>query len=96
MQVDSLGRFHGDVSQHKPTAGHTLRLSLDVGLQKAGQQALQQSIDSNPPAPAGAFVALNPDSGEVWCGQVIRGEESGQGNSSPIAAENKSPDCVGI
>jgi penicillin-binding protein 2 len=66
VQVDSLGRFQGYVSQSKPTTGHALRLSLDVGLQKAGQQALQQAIDSNPPAPAGAFVAMNPDTGEVY------------------------------
>jgi penicillin-binding protein 2 len=66
VQVDSLGRFKGYLAQRKPTAGHNLKLSLDVNLQKAGQQALQQAIDSNPPSTAGAFVALNPDNGEVY------------------------------
>jgi penicillin-binding protein 2 len=66
VQVDSLGRFKGDLSQSKPIPGHSLKLSLDVGLQQAGQAALQQAIAANPPAPAGAFVALNPVNGEVY------------------------------
>ncbi len=66
VQVDALGRpSPGYLSEHKPVAGHTLKLSLDLGVQKAGQQALAQAIASNPPAPAGAFVALDPVSGEV-------------------------------
>ncbi len=65
VQVDALGRFKGYLRQTKPTTGHTLRLSLDLGLQKAGQQALSQAIANNPPAGAGAFVALNPNNGEV-------------------------------
>ncbi len=66
LQVDALGRFRGYLSQVKPTAGHNLKLSLDLGLQKAGQQALAQAIANNPPAPAGAFVAMNPTNGEVY------------------------------
>jgi len=66
VQVDSLGRFTGYLSQRKPVAGHSLKLSLDVPLQNAGQQSLQQAISSNPPSTAGAFVALNPDNGEVY------------------------------
>jgi penicillin-binding protein 2 len=66
VQVDSLGRFKGDLSRKPPVSGHTLKLSLDVGLQAAGQQALQQSINNNPPSTAGAFVAMNPDTGEIY------------------------------
>jgi len=66
VQVDALGRFKGYLRRSKPVGGHALRLSLDVGLQRAGQQALQQAIDSNAPANAGAFVALNPENGEVY------------------------------
>jgi penicillin-binding protein 2 len=66
VQVDALGRFKGDISQTPPSTGHSLKLSLDVGLQRAGQQALQDAIANNPPAPAGAFVALNPTNGEVY------------------------------
>jgi penicillin-binding protein 2 len=66
VQVDALGGFQGDLSEIKPVAGHSLKLSLDVPLQRAGQNALQQAIDSNPPSTAGAFVAMNPDNGEVY------------------------------
>ena len=66
VQVDSLGHFKGYLAQTPPVSGHSLRLSLDVGLQRAGQQALQDAINNNPPATAGAFVAMNPDSGEVY------------------------------
>jgi penicillin-binding protein 2 len=66
VQVDALGRFKGDVGHRSPVAGHSLKLSLDVGLQRAGQQSLQEAIANNYPAPAGAFVALNPQNGEVY------------------------------
>ncbi len=66
VQVDALGRFTGYLSQRRPVAGHDLRLSLDVNLQRAGEQALQQAIANNPPANGGAFVALNPENGEVY------------------------------
>ncbi len=65
VQVDALGHPRGDLHETKPIAGHTLRLSLDMGLQKAGQAALAQAIANNPPAPAGAFVALDPRNGAV-------------------------------
>jgi penicillin-binding protein 2 len=66
VQVDALGNFVGVLSQVPPTAGNNLKLSLDAKLQEVGQQALQESIDSNFPANGGAFVALNPDNGEVY------------------------------
>jgi penicillin-binding protein 2 len=66
VQVDALGRFKGYLSQHKPVAGHALKLSLDLPLQRAGQSALQEAINNSYPAPAGAFVALNPVNGEVY------------------------------
>ncbi len=66
VQVNALGHFSGQVSKVSPTPGNSLKLSLDDNLQKVGQNALQQSISSNPPANSGAFVALNPDTGEVY------------------------------
>jgi penicillin-binding protein 2 len=66
VQVDALGRFTGSLSQRKPIPGHELKLSLDISLQRAGEHALQQAINANPPATAGAFVALNPDNGEIY------------------------------
>ena len=66
VQVNALGQFTGYLSEHKPIPGQNLKLSLDLALQKAGQQGLQESIDTNPPAPAGAFVAMNPTNGAVY------------------------------
>ncbi len=66
LRVDALGRFKGYLPGTKPVPGHTLKLSLDLGLQRAGQQALSEAIANNPPAPAGAFVALNPTNGQVY------------------------------
>ena len=66
VQVDALGRPAGELAAKPATPGYNLKLSLDVPLQEVGQQALQQSIDSNYPANAGAFVAMNPVNGEVY------------------------------
>jgi penicillin-binding protein 2 len=66
VQVDALGRLTGTLSSRSPVAGHTLKLSLDVNLQRAGQQALEQAVAGNPPSDAGAFVALSPSDGDVY------------------------------
>jgi penicillin-binding protein 2 len=66
VQVDALGRFTGAAGGTTPVAGHNLKLSLDVGLQKAGESALQQAISSSPPSNGGAFVAMNPQTGEIY------------------------------
>ena len=66
VQVDALGRSAGVVSETPGNPGYNLKLSLDVPLQTVGQNALQESIDSNPPANGGAFVAMNPVNGEVY------------------------------
>jgi penicillin-binding protein 2 len=47
-------------------AGDTVKLSLDVNLERAGAQALRHALSANRPASGGAFVALNPDTGEVY------------------------------
>jgi penicillin-binding protein 2 len=66
VQVDALGRFRGALPPTAPVPGHSLKLSLDMRVQKVGQSALQTSIGNNYPADAGSFVAMNPDNGEVY------------------------------
>jgi penicillin-binding protein 2 len=66
VQVDALGRFKGDLTQTAPSAGHSLKLSLDTKVQRVGQQALQTSLNNNYPANGGSFVAMNPNTGEVY------------------------------
>ncbi len=52
-----------------PVAGHSLKLTLDLPLQKESEKALLQGIEDarsgSKPAPAAAFVAMDPRNGEV-------------------------------
>jgi penicillin-binding protein 2 len=66
VQVDALGNFQGNLPGNPSSQGLSLKLALDVNLQRAGEAALQQAINNNPPAAAGAFVAMNPENGEVY------------------------------
>lgn len=69
VQVDALGQAKGYLPTRVPVRGANLRLSIDLGLQRAGQQALATGIglanQHGNPARAGAFVALDPRNGEV-------------------------------
>jgi penicillin-binding protein 2 len=69
VQVDALGQAKGYLRTRVPVQGANLRLSLDLGLQRAGQAALATGIDlanaNGHPAAGGAFVALDPRDGEV-------------------------------
>jgi penicillin-binding protein 2 len=53
----------------QPQAGHSLRVTLDLGLQKESEKALLQGIEharaGGKPAVAGAFVALDPRNGQL-------------------------------
>jgi penicillin-binding protein 2 len=66
VQVNAAGQPTKLLQTTQPTPGLTLRLSLDGQVQRAGEQALAQSIAANPPADGGAFVALDPISGQVY------------------------------
>jgi penicillin-binding protein 2 len=64
--VNAAGDFERYLKGIPPKPGHTLKLSLDTTLQRVGQEALQQSINTNPPADAGSFVAMNPENGQIY------------------------------
>jgi penicillin-binding protein 2 len=53
----------------QPVAGHSLKLTLDLGLQKEAEKALGEGEEraraSGKPAPAGAFVAMDPRNGQI-------------------------------
>jgi penicillin-binding protein 2 len=66
VKVDAFGNYVGEESETPPVPGDYLKLSLNAKLEEVGQQALQQSIDTNYPANGGAFVAMNPQNGEVY------------------------------
>jgi penicillin-binding protein 2 len=71
LQVDALGNFSRELVRQRrnPMPGRTVKLSLDLGLQRAGQAALAHGIlqanANGNPARAGGFVAMNPADGEV-------------------------------
>ena len=66
IKVNSVGQYEGTETGTAPIAGDDLRLSLNLALQQVGQRSLQHSIDLNAPGAGGAFVAMNPQNGEVY------------------------------
>jgi penicillin-binding protein 2 len=71
VTVDSRGRPTGPLSTKVlPQSGNTLRLTIDIGLQRAAEQALREGIklartNGNTAADGGAIVALDPRDGSV-------------------------------
>jgi penicillin-binding protein 2 len=57
------------VTRREPRQGERLRLTLDLGLQRAANNALKRAIAAananGNPAKAGAYVAMDPTNGEV-------------------------------
>jgi penicillin-binding protein 2 len=67
LQVNALGQAAGTVGHTiQPTPGDNLQLSLDVNLQRTGEQALNQAVSLVSDPYGGAFVAMNPDNGEIY------------------------------
>ena len=58
------------VTRREPIQGQQLRLSLDLGLEKAADGAIKRGIaaanGNGNPAGAGAYVAINPRTGEIY------------------------------
>ncbi len=71
LRVDSLGRPRSQlVTTRPPGQGESIRLTLDVTLQRAAQQALQYGIqlarnNGKWASDGGAIVALNPNDGSI-------------------------------
>ena len=71
IRVDSLGRPQSPLELRRdPRPGHALRLTIDLGLQRAAEQALRIGIDTalaneSYAANGGALVALDPSTGAV-------------------------------
>ncbi len=57
VQVDALGNLRGQLRNVSPQQGRQLRLSVDLGVQEAGQRALGGA--------RGAFAVMNVRDGEV-------------------------------
>ena len=69
VAVDARGRMLRKQNEYAPQPGHTLRLSLDLDLQRAAYEELKAQYDGknalHPGRHTGAVVALDPQSGEV-------------------------------
>jgi penicillin-binding protein 2 len=69
IEVDAQGLPTRKLRQDEPVKGSNLQLSIDAKLQTVGQQALVTGIGqahaNGNPADGGAFVAMDPRSGEV-------------------------------
>ena len=59
VQVDALGNLRTRLGEHQPRQGRQLRLSLDLDVQRAGQEALEGGTGK------GAFAVMNIHNGEV-------------------------------
>ncbi len=70
VEVDAAGYpVPSSLAPTQPVAGHSLKVTLDLGLQREGEKALLEGIENaragGKPADAGAFVALDPRNGQV-------------------------------
>jgi penicillin-binding protein 2 len=65
VQVNAQGLPTGLSKTIAPVPGHNLQTSLDLRLQRVGQQSLAESVATHGGA-GGAFVAMNPDNGEIY------------------------------
>jgi penicillin-binding protein 2 len=107
LRVDSLGRPHGQVTWSSfPSAGDTVRLTLDLRLQQAAQGALaygiQRARDSECigcwNANGGAIVALDPHDGSVLAlasaPTYSPGVYSGRVTTKKLAEQGLTPDTA--
>src|SRR3954466_16409293 len=61
LRINSLGASRGFLRRREPVPGRNLKLSVDLGLQEAAQNALARAGHGNP----GGFIALDPRNGQV-------------------------------
>jgi len=65
IEVDVTGQKIRTVSQEvEAQPGHNLRLTIDLGLQEATAQALQEALDDTN-SNQGVAIAMNPQNGEI-------------------------------
>jgi penicillin-binding protein 2 len=64
VTIDALGRPKSVTAGRQPVPGRSVKTTLDVGVQKTGEQYLRQVIGSGT-GNAGAFVAMDPRNGDV-------------------------------
>jgi penicillin-binding protein 2 len=66
IEVNAAGERRRAVTGTDPQPGQMLKLTLDQGLQQAGERALQRAGAGYGVDHGGAFVAMNPQTGAVY------------------------------
>jgi penicillin-binding protein 2 len=66
VKVNAQGVFEGYGKETLPQAGDNLKTSLSAALETAGENSLQHSIAVNAADDGGAFVAMDPQNGQVY------------------------------
>ena len=66
VEVNAQGTFQGETTPVAPTAGLNVKTSINLAVQKTGQAALARSIAAAPGSDGGAFVAMNPQNGQIY------------------------------
>lgn len=66
VKVNAANQFMGFGKTQLPTAGNNLQTSLDLRLEQVGSSALAHSIHVSPGANSGAFVAMDPQNGQIY------------------------------
>jgi penicillin-binding protein 2 len=64
ITIDALGRPKSSTQGRDPVPGRSVRTTLDVGVQRTGEQYLRQVIEQGSGS-AGAFVAMDPRNGDI-------------------------------
>jgi penicillin-binding protein 2 len=62
IEVNAAGERRRGVTARDPRPGRQVQLTLDLGLQQAGEKALKDAGGGRP----GAFVAMNPETGAIY------------------------------
>jgi penicillin-binding protein 2 len=70
VQVNAAGEAEPkNLRPTEPIAGHSVRLSLDLGLEREGEKAMREGIEraqaAGKPANAGAYLAMDPRNGQI-------------------------------
>jgi penicillin-binding protein 2 len=70
VQVNAAGEAEPtSATPTEPSAGHSIKLSLDLDLEQEGEKALREGIEraqaAGKPANAGAYMAMDPRNGQI-------------------------------
>jgi penicillin-binding protein 2 len=66
VKVNADNQFEGYGKTKPAIPGDNLKTSIDLKLQQVGERSLAHSIAANPNADGGAFIAMDPQNGQIY------------------------------